>query len=201
MPQKGFISLHYRDFCLFLLARFFVLCTLQMLAVGLGQKVYEMTHSALHLGYIGLALFLPKLVFALIAGHAADRFDRTRIVFISRGVQALIAAGLVVLAHGGFQPLWLVYALLLLMATAHTFDGPASQAVVPQIVSKEHFNNAVSWNAAVFQFAFISGPAMAGWMYAVYGPMSIFYGVFDIRFLSFIFIGLIKKYPPPKPPH
>ena len=69
-----------RNFRLYQSARLLVIIGAEAQSVAVAWQVYQITHSALKLGLTGLALFLPGVLFALAAGHAADRYDRRRIV-------------------------------------------------------------------------------------------------------------------------
>lgn len=188
-PRAAFF---YRDFRFFVSARFLALCAHQMLAVAVGQYVYEITKNPLYLGYIGLALFLPKITFTLFAGHTADRFDRRLIILFCRITQFLVVAGLILFYHFGFHSLWPLYGLLFLMGTANAYDGPASQSIVPQLVSIDHFGNAVAWSSSIMQIAFIAGPAIGGALYAIFGKaVWVFYVVALIRLVSaFLIYGM-----------
>lgn len=163
-PRAAF---RHRDFRYFIASRFLALVAYPMLIVAVSQSVYEMTRNPLHLGYIGLALFIPKIGFTLPAGHVADRFDRRTVLFASRGIQLLAMFGLIFffLVGGGSLPF--LYAFLFLMGTGSAFGAPASQALVTQLVPEADFNNAVAWNSSSMQIAFIAGPALGGWFYAV----------------------------------
>ncbi len=188
-PRAAFF---YRDFRFFVSARFLALCAYQMLAVAVGQYVYEITKSPLYLGYIGLSLFLPKITFALFAGHTADRFDRRRIIFFCRMTQFLVVVGIIFFYHFNLHSLWPLYGLLFLMGTANVYDGSASQAIVPQLVSTDHFGNAVAWSSSIMQIAFIVGPAIGGALYAVFGKaIWVFYVVALIRLASAFLIYLM----------
>ena len=72
----------YPDFTLYEIARFFIVAALEMQSVAVGWQVYEITHRALDLGLVGLAQFLPGVLLFLVAGHAADRHDRRRLLNI-----------------------------------------------------------------------------------------------------------------------
>ena len=92
--------LRHRPFALYFLGRGFSRFAAQTATVALGWQVYAMTGSAFHLGLIGLAQFLPVLLLVFVAGHAADRYDRQRVVQACQLVQALVAA---VLCWGSWQ--------------------------------------------------------------------------------------------------
>ncbi len=184
--------LHHRDFRYYLTGRFLALCASQMLGVGVGQYIYELTHSALHLGLIGLVLFLPKISFVLLAGHTADRFDRRAVILVCRLTQCVATLGLILFARSGSHELGWLYALLLLVGTANSFEGPATQAIVPALVPAPIFSRAVAWNASVMQAAFIAGPALGGCLYAFGNVLGVFYAIATMRLLSAVLIALVR---------
>lgn len=189
-PRAAFF---YRDFRYYVGARFLGIGAHSMLAVVVGQYVYELTHSPLHLGYIGLAFFIPKILFTLWAGHAADRYDRWKIVLTCRLAQTLAVSGIALFAMTGSGNLWILYTLLFLTGLAYTFDGPASHALLPALVKSEHFSNAVTWNSWAFQLAVVSGPALAGWLYAFSGrALEAFCLTALARAGSLVLIALMK---------
>src|SRR6202789_1893935 len=89
-----------RDFRLYQAARLMVIVGSEAQSVAVAWQVYAITHSALDLGYTGLALFLPGLFFMLAAGHVADRYDRRMIILLCYGLQAVCTTGLVWLSVG-----------------------------------------------------------------------------------------------------
>ena len=193
-PVHPRAALLYPDFRFFASARFLALLSHQMLNVAAGQYVYELTRNPLHLGYIGLFLFLPKLIFTILGGQVADRYDRRRIILTCRVLQFFAILGLIMVVHRADSPLSLLYALLFLMGMANAFDGPASQSIVPQLVTTEHFSNAVTWNASTMQTALIAGPAVGGWIYGVSGKaLTVFYVVALLRLISAFLVAMIKS--------
>ncbi|MCU1320469.1 MAG: major facilitator superfamily transporter [Acidobacteriaceae bacterium] len=140
-------------------------------SVAVAWQVYAITHSALDLGYTGLALFLPGIFCVLPAGHAADRYDRRKIILGCYGLQAICTVLLLwvslsptMLAGGR---IWPIYAVLIGIGLGRAFSGPAASAMLPSLVPKEHFVNAVTWGATVYQIANMSGPAVGGLMFAL----------------------------------
>jgi len=156
-----------RDFRFYSAARTLGIMGAEAQAVGVAWQVYQITHSALALGYTGLALFLPGMFFVLPAGHVADRYDRRAIILTCYSVQALATAWLLWLALHGATNIWLVYAVLFLIGTGRCFSGPAASALVPTLVPKEHFVNAVTWGATVYQIANATGPMIGGLLFTV----------------------------------
>lgn len=188
------ISLIHRDFRFYLASRFLTMTAHQMLVVAVGQAVFVMTHSPLHLGYVGLVLFLPKIGLVLLAGQVADRYNRKKVILTCRFIQWVTVIGLIVLAHYGLQPLALLYFLLFIMGCANAFDGPANHAIVSELVPDHHFSNAVTWNSTVMQSALVAGPALGGWLCAFGGDVVfVFYIIAVIRICGIILISVIRS--------
>lgn len=164
-----------------------------MLVVALSQYVYEQTRHPFHLGLMGFVLFLPKFGLALIAGHMADRYDRRRIILFYRASQCLIIAGILVFYLSNISFLGGLYLLLFLLGSANAFDGPASHAIVADLVPEKDFNNAVAWNSSTMQIAMIAGPALSGLIYAAsHRPLEVLIVILVMRIFSFLLIFPIK---------
>src|ERR1700685_2924500 len=97
----------------------------QILNVAIGWQVYAATHNPMSLAYVGLTQFVPNIAMSLIAGHAADRFDRRKITGLSLLAQALCAAALCGLSAARSRSVASLYVLLLLIGLARTFSAPA----------------------------------------------------------------------------
>jgi len=163
-PAAAFLS---RDFLRYQLARVVVIMGAEAQALAVAWQVYQITHRAIDLGYTGLILFLPGLVFILPAGHVADRFDRRRVILVCYALQTLCTASLFWLSWRGIDRVLPIFALLFVVGTGRAFSGPASSALVPHLVPKEHFVNAITWGSAIFQFANIVGPALGGVLFTL----------------------------------
>jgi MFS family permease len=163
-PAAAFLS---RDFLRYQLARVVVIIGAEAQALAVAWQVYGITHRAIDLGYTGLILFLPGLVFMLPAGHVADRFDRRRVILVCYALQAIASFWLFWLAWTGVNHVWPIFALLFAIGTGRAFSGPASSALVPHLVPKEHFVNAITWGSAIFQLANIVGPALGGVLFTL----------------------------------
>ena len=156
-----------RDFRLYQTARLLVILGAEAQSVAVAWQVYKMTGSALDLGLTGLALFFPGLFFMLAAGHVADRYDRRWIILICYGVQAVCTSALLWFATHGIVHVWPIYAVLLGIGLGRAFSGPASSALLPSLIPKEHFVNAITWGATIFQVANIAGPAVGGLLFTL----------------------------------
>jgi MFS family permease len=155
----------FRDFRRYQLARVTAILGAEAQSVAVAWQVYSMTHRALDLGYTGLALFLPGLLFLLPAGHVADRFDRRQVILVCYSLQVLCTTALLLLTRAGLHSVYPIYAVLFLVGTGRAFSGPASSALIPHLVPEEHFVNAVTWGGAIFQFSNITGPALCGLLF------------------------------------
>src|ERR1700722_17660407 len=85
--SRGAAAFAYRDFRLYQMARALVIMGAEAQSVAVAWQVYLITHRAIDLGYTGLALFLPGLIFMLPAGHTADRFARRAGILVCYSLQ------------------------------------------------------------------------------------------------------------------
>lgn len=191
--HNRFAAFHFQDFRLHVVARFLMFSAHLMLTVAVGQHVYQITGDPLKLGYVGLALFVPKFGLTLLAGQTADRFDRRHVMLVCRAVQLIISIALIVLMLKMPSNINFLYVLLFLTGTANAFEGPAGAALVPHLVPHEYIHNAVTWNSSIIQFALVFGPAMGGWIYAWGGSaLSVFYAVLIARLVSTLLLFLMQ---------
>jgi len=160
-----------------------------MQSVAVGWQVFQITHRPLDLGYVGLVQFLPGILLSLPAGHAADRFDR-RVVLLCCNVSYAVCSALLFLqALAGIHSVLPIFGVLLLIGITRAFSGPVSQALVPQLVPQEHFGNAVTWGASIFQVATVVGPAFGGLIYGwAHGAHSVYATAACMYFAAFTFI-------------
>jgi MFS family permease len=164
-PRRGFEAFAYRDFRRYQMARVAAILGAEAQSIAVAWQVYSITHRAIDLGYTGLALFLPALLFLLPAGHVADRFDRRRVILICYSLQVFCTGALAALAWNDTRNIMAIYAVLFAIGMGRAFSGPASSALIPHLVHEDHFVNAVTWGGAVFQFANITGPALGGLLF------------------------------------
>ncbi len=154
-----------RDFRLYQSARLCVILGAEAQSVAVAWQVYQLTGSALSLGYTGLALFLPGLFFMLPAGHVADRYDKRHVILACYGLQALCTVALLWIALHPITSITPIYAVLFLIGTGRCFSGPAASAMIPMLVPKDDFVNAVTWGATIYQTANATGPMVGGLLF------------------------------------
>lgn len=197
-PTAAFLS---RDFVLYQLARVTVIIGAEAQALGVAWQVYEITHRAIDLGYTGLVLFLPGLLFILPAGHVADRFDRRQVILVCYSLQAVCSLMLFRLAWTGIHHVWPIFAILFLVGTGRAFSGPASSALIPHLVPTEHFVNAVTWGATMFQIANFVGPALGGVLFTLplherlRGASLVYLFTFSTVLVFLVLVGSLRVRP------
>jgi MFS family permease len=173
--SEGRVAFTYPGFSYYILARFFIVASLEMQSVAVGWQVYDITKRPLDLGLVGLAQFLPGIFLFLIAGHLADRLDRRKILLSCYGGMAACSALLLGLAEVRSRSVYLIYLVLVLLGIVRTINWPASRAILPQLIPDEHLPNGIAWNSIAFQSATILGPALGGVLYAfAHGPNSVY---------------------------
>ena len=126
-----------------------------------GWLMYQLTNSALWLGLVGLMRAVPLLGFPLIGGVVADRVPRTAILYVTQTAAALMAAGLAVVTALGLVAPWHILLFAFGSAIVQAFDGPAREAMLPDLIATENMMSAVSLNSWAFNGAILIGPALA----------------------------------------
>jgi MFS family permease len=173
--RAGRVAFTHPNFVAYTVARFFIVVSLEMQSVAVAWQVYEITRRPIDLGYVGLAQFLPGFALFLFAGHAADIFDRRKLLMFCYGGFGLCSALLLAISWRAPHSVHLIYGVLVLLGIFLSFNFPVSRALLPQLVPEEHFSNAVAWNASTFQIANIAGPAIGGLAYALFrGPDGVY---------------------------
>jgi MFS family permease len=174
-PHRPAAAFRYRDFRLFQGARLCAIVASEAQSIAVAWQVYELTHRPLDLGYVGLAQFLPGILLFLVVGHAADRFDRRRILQLCQIGYFFVAGFLWWYSRQPNPSVSVILAVMLAFGVTRAFSGPASQSLTPQIVPPEDFQNAVAWGSSIFMASSIIGPALGGLVYAVEGRATLVY--------------------------
>ncbi len=162
-------SLQHRRFRLLWLGLMISVAGAQMQVWALFWHIRTLTDQPIALGGVGLARILPVIVFSLLGGAVADVANRRRVLFITQGSIGLIALVLAILTLNGNIALWQIYLLTALQAVAVSFDQPARQALVPNLVPARDLPNAFSMMSIAFQTGAIVGPALSGLIIAYWG--------------------------------
>lgn len=181
------------SFVRFWFARVFAMLGHQMLAVAVGWQMYALTGSALDLGLVGLAQFVPAFVLVLLAGHVADHFDRRRVLQACMVAEAIAALGLCAGSALGSITATAIFALIAIIGAARAFQMPTMQALLPALVPESSLGRAIAANASASQAAIIAGPALGGVIY-VAGPAA----VYASSAVLFLLMGLIVHFVKPR---
>ena len=178
----------------FICARMMIVLALQVQAVALGWFVYAQTGSAFSLGLIGLAQFLPSIPLLAVAGYAADHFDRRKVVMVSQSLQAVGALGLYACVHTMPTRMLPVYLMAMVITSARSFALPSTASLLPNIVTREQFPQAVAFSSSSMQFASMVGPAVGGFAYAWIGE-DIFLALVALPAAAALLILTVKTPP------
>jgi MFS family permease len=158
-----------RDFMVFLVTRVFGVLGTVAQSVTMGWQVYALARaqrgiaeSALYVGLLGLATFLPLFLLTLPAGVVTDRFPRKRILALCFASEALCAGALMAAALLNVTSVAILIGVAFGFGIARAFRAPAGVALAPMLVPKALIPRAIAWNALSFQIGTISGPSLAG---------------------------------------
>jgi len=191
MSSNGFSVLRHRNFSFYLTARIFGTLAVQMQNVAIGWQVYASTHNLFYLGMIGLAQFAPFLLLILPAGHVADQFNRKYIITMCLGMQLLVGLMLLAFTAADLTVVWPVFAVLVLFGSARAFMGPATQAILVNLVPQQDFSKAVALSSSAFHVAVILGPTLGGLLY-IYGPTAVYTVASVLLLVSVVLMSMTK---------
>jgi MFS family permease len=139
--------------------------SLEMLEVVIGWQVYSLHHSALELGWIGLAQFLPMFLLALPAGQLADRISRRLVLAAALGLGAVVSAALAVVTLVGAGSLAVFLGLAVAAGASMALGSPAGRAMPPTLVAPELLPSAMTLRSIAMQGSQALGPALGGLLF------------------------------------
>jgi MFS family permease len=158
--------LAHRPFLFFLSSRSLSRFSSQIGAVAIGWQIYDLTGSAFALGMVGLVQFLPTALLVFVAGHAADRFERKRVVQACQLLEALAALFLAASTFAGTISELQIFAATFVLGIAGAFESPATAALLPLIAPQGSLQRATAISSGAGQIATITGPALGGFAFA-----------------------------------
>lgn len=146
-------------------------------------------NDALALGTISALQFLPALILMPVTGMITDRFDKRHVLFVTQGLQGVLAVLLAALTLSGGLEMWHMYFFAGALGLSTAFDNPARQIIVGDLVEDSALTNAVALNMSSMHGARLVGPAAAGLTVAAVGAG----WAFAINAVSFgaMFIALL----------
>jgi len=187
-----FHSLKVRNFRIYWLGMLVSLTGTWIQNIAQSWLVFQLTHSAFLLGFVGFLSTFPLLLFSLFGGVLADRINKRNILIVTQS--AFMGLAFLLAALTQFKVVTPVQIMLIafLNGVVMAFDAPARQAVVVELVGKAHLPNAIALNSAAFNSSRVIGPALAGILIAVIGMSGCFY-INGISFLAVIMALLLIK--------
>ena len=194
----AFAVIHVKNFRFYLSYRIFMTMASLMQSVIVGWQVYELSHNVLWLGFIGLVEVIPQVSISLFAGHYIDLWNRKKIIKYTTLI--LVLGSIILLIYSanaayfsekyGILP---VFFTIFLTGLARGILGPAQVALMGQLIPRNLYANAATWNSANWQVAAVMGPAIGGLVYGFWGIVPAYSLVFALYTLSFFMIMLIKS--------
>jgi MFS family permease len=198
-PGARLRAFRHRNYCIYWTGQLVSLIGTWMQNVAQLWLMHRLTHSAMWLGLLGFTQFLPVMLLSLWAGAIIDRMDKRRLLFVTQGAALVQAAVLAAVVSAGIARPWMVLALAFVFGIINSFDMPARQSFVVELVDgvKEDLGNAIALNSAAFNTARIAGPAVAGVLLATIGEA----GCFWLNALSYVAVlfSLTQIALPPRP--
>lgn len=167
-PYAAFRVKAYR---LYVMGWFAALIGNQIQSTAIGWEMYQRTGEVLALGLVGLAIALPTMILALPGGYLADMFNRKTVVVLSLTGTTLTSVALAVLSWKQGSIGWM-YAILVVDASVTVLGSPARRSLLPQLVPRDVFPNAVTWSTSMMQSAWMVGPALGGFIVALNVPVA-----------------------------
>lgn len=194
---EAFEVVRIKNFRLYLLYRVFMTMAALMQSVIVSWQIYDITHSVLWLGFIGLGEVIPQVTISLFAGHYSDIWNRHKIIKYTSIL--LIAGAVILLVYSAdtalFSRLFGLYPLFItifLTGLSRGILSPAQVALMGQLVPRNLYASAATWNSANWQLAAVLGPAIGGMVYGFAGIVPAYSLVLALYTLSFILILFIK---------
>ena len=180
-PARGvvrastFSSLRHRNYRLLWMGSLISSSGDWMDQIAFNWLVYAITGSAVALGLVNLCRLAPILVFTLVGGVIADRVERRRLMFTTQTVAMLLAFALAILVSTHLVQLWMVLVIAAARGVMMSFNQPARQSLISELVPKDDLTNAIALNSATLNMTRVFGPAIGGLLIASVGVAGAFY--------------------------
>ena len=145
----------------------------QIQEVAIGWYVFTLHHRVFDLGLVGLTLFLPTIVLALVVGLAADRFSRKAIVLLTIACEVLATGSFVVFANLHVDRLAPYLALILLLGIARAFAAPAERGMLLRLVPRDRYMHVSALFSSIRKVVQVGGPALGGALVAIGTPVAL----------------------------
>jgi MFS family permease len=170
-------------------------------AAVLGLQIFEITDREFDLGLLGLAEFAPAALLVLVSGSVADRFNRRKVAVIGLLAEFICGIALMVYALSDPTRAWPIFVIAICFGAARSFVSPATRAMPPMVAPEGALPRVIAVNSATWTAAYIVGPAMSGFLYAIdpwvaYATSAALVGV-GTGLMAFV---RFRRQPPPPDP-
>jgi predicted MFS family arabinose efflux permease len=192
IPVPSFTAMGYRDYRLWWASSAAVMLDRGMAQIALSWLVLELTNSSLWVGLTIFATGLPMFLFTLPAGLGADRWNRRRLLIWAQLVGALSAAGFATVVAFGWATPELALGYAFLSGSTLAFSMPASRALIPMLVPRDHVLNAVALGSISQNTSRLVGPALAGLLIAGFGVAASLYVQAALILLGLVALFLVR---------
>lgn len=201
--QSGSLSpLQHKEFRFFIIARYFLIMALRMLGTVAAYKLFKLTQSSFTIGLAGLSEFIPVFFLALYAGHVIDKSDKRTLLLRGVLTYSLCVVALIVITSSWFEhtihtssPQLFFYGVIFCTGAIRAFTGPATNAIIAQLVPREVLHFAANISSSTWLAASITGHASAGFFIAWFGVHATFYIILGYVLMAAFLISFISKKP------
>jgi len=203
LKKDSFAALRYKDFRAYLGMRFFFTFAYQMQAIVIGFYIYQVTHSKIALGYIGLCEAIPAISIALYGGYIADKYEKRKLLLMIFSAVLLSSFTILMVTLNSVAPLlhhgWIVpiiYIMIFVNGVARAFYGPTTFAIYAQSIPKELYPNGSTLSSSAWQIATIVGPACGGLIFGHWGITPTMICINVLLLVALILVYMLRSYPP-----
>jgi MFS family permease len=205
IPAKPdrYAALRYTEFRWYLSMRFFFTFAYQMQGVIIGYYIYDLTHSKLKLGLVGLIEAVPAIGIALYGGYVADKSERKRLMLTIFSVMWVASAVLLVVTMpymkqyiSNSTELYFIYAMIFVVGLGRGFYGPTAFSIMAKIIPRDLYQNSSIWNSSTWQFASVVGPLAGGFLLYWLGVTITFTVILIFISISLVSILFLNKHQP-----
>lgn len=201
--QSGSLApLQYKEFRYFIVARYFLIMALRMLGTVAAYQLFQLTKSSFAIGLAGLSEFIPVFLLALYAGHIIDRSDKRTLLLKGVLTYSICVIALIIITSAWFaanvsyrSPQLFFYAVIFCTGAIRAFTGPATHAIIAQLVPRDVLHFAANISSSTWLAASITGHASAGFFIAWFGVHVTFCIILGYVLIAALLISFIPKKP------
>jgi MFS family permease len=164
----------------------------QVTQVAVPLQVFNISHSSLYVGLVGLASLVPLVLLGLYGGAIADAVNRRTMLLLTSIGSGLVSTVLLLQAAFGVNQLWLLYVCVVLQSSFFALDYPARRSILPQVLGRDRLAAANTLSMGVFSFGLVLGPLVAGAVVGAFGfaaAYAVDVGTFVVAFAA-VYVGL-----------